>query len=73
MLENIEIMTHDIEFAQVEIRVIDGLKVGNTALKQLNQLLSIEEIEKIMDETKEGVEKQKVFFLWFVFIDLIFV
>lgn len=58
-LENLERMVHDIEFAQVEIQVIDGLKVGNTALKKLNDLLSIDEIEKVMDETREGIEKQR--------------
>jgi len=60
MLENIEKMTQDIEFIQVEMKVLDGLKVGNTALKQLNAVLSIDEIEKIMDETKEGIDKQRV-------------
>lgn len=58
-LENLERMIHDLEFAQVEIKVVDGLKVGNTALKELHALLSIDEIEKIMDETTEGIEKQR--------------
>lgn len=52
-------MVHDLEFAQVELRVVDGLKIGNAALKKLHDLLSIDEIEKIMDETREGIEKQK--------------
>jgi len=58
-LENLERMVHDLEFAQVEMKVVDGLKIGNTALKQLHALLSIDEIEKVMDETKEGMEKQR--------------
>lgn len=58
-LENLERMVHDIEFAQVEVKVIDGLKLGNAALKKLHDLLSIDEIEKVMDETREGIEKQK--------------
>ena len=58
-LENLERMVHDIEFAQVELKVVDGLKVGNAALKKLHSLLSIDEIEKVMDETKEGLEKQR--------------
>ncbi|XP_011875413.1 PREDICTED: charged multivesicular body protein 6 [Vollenhovia emeryi] len=58
-VENLERMVHDLEFAQVEMKVFDGLKVGNTALKQLHALLSIDEIEKVMDETKEGIEKQR--------------
>ncbi|CAD1468470.1 unnamed protein product, partial [Heterotrigona itama] len=58
-LENLERMVHDLEFAQVELKVVDGLKVGNAALKKLNDLLSIDEIEKVMDETREGIEKQQ--------------
>lgn len=58
-LENLERMVHDLEFAQVEVKVVDGLKVGNTALKQLHALLSIDEIEKVMDEATEGIEKQR--------------
>ncbi|XP_076761187.1 vacuolar protein sorting 20 [Xylocopa sonorina] len=58
-LENLEHMVHDLEYAQVEIKVIDGLKVGNAALKKLHDLLSIDEIEKVMDETREGIEKQR--------------
>lgn len=57
-LENLERMVHDIEFAQVEIKVVDGLKIGNAALKTLNEVLSIDDIEDIMLETKEAVEKQ---------------
>ncbi|EZA49666.1 hypothetical protein DMN91_006448 [Ooceraea biroi] len=58
-LENLERMVHDLEFAQIEIKVVDGLKVGNNALKQLHALLSIDDIEKVMDETMEGIEKQR--------------
>ncbi|XP_043604922.1 charged multivesicular body protein 6 [Bombus pyrosoma] len=58
-LENLEHMVHDLEFAQIELKVVNGLKVGNTALKKLHDLLSIDEIEKVMDETKEGIEKQR--------------
>ncbi|XP_054707812.1 charged multivesicular body protein 6-A-like [Uloborus diversus] len=58
-LFNLEQMTHDIEFAQIESQVIEGLKVGNESLKVLHEMLSIDEIERIMDETQEGIEKQK--------------
>lgn len=58
-LENLEKLASDIEFAQVETQVLDGLKVGNTALKKVHEILSIDEIERIMDETREGVEKQQ--------------
>ncbi|KAI4455900.1 charged multivesicular body protein [Holotrichia oblita] len=58
-LENLEKMTHDIEFAQIEIQVVNGLKRGNEALKKLNDALSIEDVERILDETREGIEKQQ--------------
>ncbi|CAG9786052.1 unnamed protein product [Diatraea saccharalis] len=58
-LEKLEQLTHDIEFAQIEVQVLDGLKTGNIALKKVHDILSIDEIEKIMDETKEGIEKQR--------------
>lgn len=50
-------MMHDVEFAQIELKVVEDLKVGNTALKKLNDLLSVDEIEKVIDETREGIEK----------------
>ncbi len=41
------------------LQVLDGLKTGNAALKRANEMFSIEEIEAIMDETEEAVEKQR--------------
>lgn len=58
-LENLEKLTHDLEFAQIEQTVLDGLKVGNEALKKVHEILTIDEVERILDETKEGVEKQR--------------
>ena len=40
-------------------QVLDGLKTGNAALKRANEMFSIEEIERIMDDTAEAVEKQR--------------
>ena len=40
--------------------MLDGLKIGNTALKKVHDVLTIDEVERILDETKEGVEKQQV-------------
>lgn len=47
------------EFNVVVLQVLDGLKTGNDALKKVHDILSIDEIEKILDETKEGIEKQQ--------------
>ncbi|XP_023944543.1 charged multivesicular body protein 6-A [Bicyclus anynana] len=58
-LEKLEQLTHDLEFTQIEVQVLDGLKTGNIALKKVHDILNIDEIEKILDETKEGIEKQR--------------
>lgn len=58
-LENLEKLTSDLEFSQIEQKVLDGLKIGNEALRKVHEILTIEEIEKVLDETKEGVEKQR--------------
>lgn len=58
-LENLEKLTSDLEYAQVEQKVLDGLKIGNEALKKVHEILTIDEVERILDETKEGVEKQR--------------
>lgn len=58
-LEVLEKLTADLEFAQVQQKVIEGLKVGNEALKKVHEVLTIEEVERVMDETREGIEKQQ--------------
>lgn len=58
-LEALEKLTSDLEFAQVQQQVLDGLQVGNEALKKIHEVLTIDEVERIMDETREGIEKQQ--------------
>ncbi|KAM8947637.1 charged multivesicular body protein 6 [Pelodytes ibericus] len=58
-ISNLEKMVEDIEFAQIEMKVIEGLKVGNESLKKMHEMMSIEEVERIMDETQEGIEYQR--------------
>jgi len=58
-LEAIERMVHDLEFADIEQRVIEGLKQGNESLRTMHRLLSVEDVEKIMDETRDAVEYQR--------------
>lgn len=58
-LSNLETLVHDLEFSQVEQQVLDGLKEGNAALKKANEMFSIDEIEQIMDDTAEAIEKQR--------------
>lgn len=58
-LETIERMVHDLEFAQIEANVVQRLAEGNASLKKMHELLSIEDVEKIMDETAAGIEYQR--------------
>ncbi|KAL7869534.1 hypothetical protein AOLI_G00135220 [Acnodon oligacanthus] len=58
-ISNLERMVQDIEFAQIEMKVIEGLKVGNDCLKKMHEVLSIEEVERIMDETHDAIEYQR--------------
>ncbi|XP_064170837.1 charged multivesicular body protein 6-like [Anguilla rostrata] len=58
-ISNLERMVQDIEFAQIETKVIEGLKVGNDCLKKMHEAMSIEEVERIMDETQDAVDYQR--------------
>ncbi|XP_068585454.1 charged multivesicular body protein 6-like [Cebidichthys violaceus] len=56
---NLERMVQDLEFAQIETKVIQGLKVGNECLKKMHEVMSVEEVERIMDETQDAIEYQR--------------
>ncbi|XP_030064454.1 charged multivesicular body protein 6-A [Microcaecilia unicolor] len=58
-ISNLERLVQDIEFTQIEMKVIEGLKVGNECLKKMHEVMSIEEVERIMDETQESIEYQR--------------
>lgn len=58
-ISNLEKMVGDLEFAQIELKVIEGLKIGNDCLKKMHEVMSIEEVERIMDETQEGIDYQR--------------
>uniref|UniRef100_UPI00398EA0EE charged multivesicular body protein 6 n=1 Tax=Pristiophorus japonicus TaxID=55135 RepID=UPI00398EA0EE len=58
-ISNLEQMVQDIEFTQIEMKVIEGLKIGNDCLQKMHEVMSIEEVERIMDETQEAVEYQR--------------
>ncbi|XP_029998186.1 charged multivesicular body protein 6-like [Sphaeramia orbicularis] len=58
-ISNLERMVQDIEFMQIEMKVIEGLKVGNDCLKRMHEIMSIEDVERILDETQESIEYQR--------------
>ena len=58
-LDQLERLVNDLEFAQVQQQVLAGLKSGNEALNRANSVFSVEDIEDILADTEEAVEKQK--------------
>jgi charged multivesicular body protein 6 len=55
---NLEELVHSIQFAEMQKQVFDALKQGNSVLSRLNQETSMEEVERLMDDTREAVEYQ---------------
>lgn len=53
------LQVHDLEYTQIESQVLEGLKKGNESLKKMHELVSLEDVEKIMDETSDAVEYQR--------------
>lgn len=58
-LATLEQLVTDIEYTQIEVSVVEGLRVGTEALKQLNNLMNIDDIQKMMEDNEEAAEKQK--------------
>ncbi|KFO35695.1 Charged multivesicular body protein 6 [Fukomys damarensis] len=58
-ISSLEAMVQSIEFTQIEMKVMEGLQVGNECLNKMHQVMSIEEVERILDETQEAVEYQR--------------
>jgi len=59
-LDNLQKMVDELEFAQIEKQIFDGLKQGKQALDSLQKEMgSLEDIEKLMDETREAIQYQE--------------
>ena len=56
---NLEQLVNSIEYAVVEKQVLEGIKKGNDTLKQLNDQMRIEDVEKLMDDTADAIAYQK--------------
>eukprot|EP01095_Lingulamoeba_sp_RSL-Kostka_P008431 TRINITY_DN2819_c0_g1_i1.p1 TRINITY_DN2819_c0_g1~~TRINITY_DN2819_c0_g1_i1.p1 ORF type:complete len:228 (-),score=94.38 TRINITY_DN2819_c0_g1_i1:1088-1771(-) len=59
LLTNIEEMISSIEFKQNELKVVESLREGANALKELNALMDIDEIDQLMLDTEEAMQYQK--------------
>lgn len=58
-LTTLEELVSEIEFAQIQKDVVYGLEQGNKVLKEINNEISLERVERIMDESAEGIAYQK--------------
>ncbi|KAF8470178.1 Snf7-domain-containing protein [Kalaharituber pfeilii] len=58
-LEILEELTATVEFSLMERDVFYGLQQGNAALKEIHKEMSLEAVEKLMDETAEGIAYQR--------------
>ncbi|TPX31688.1 hypothetical protein SmJEL517_g05063 [Synchytrium microbalum] len=57
-LLNLEQLTNSIEYALVEQDVIKGLEQGNQVLKEIHKELSVEAVQKLMDDTADAIAYQ---------------
>ena len=53
-IDRIEQMIRSLEIAQLNVEVTERLRQGNEALKSINESISIDEVERILDETREA-------------------
>ncbi|CAG9319069.1 unnamed protein product [Blepharisma stoltei] len=58
-LLTLEVLINDIENAQIQKNIYDSLKKGNEFLQNINQQLTLDDVEKLMEETFEAVEYQQ--------------
>ena len=59
-LARLEELTSVVEFSLIQKDVLYGLQQGNAALKEIQKEMSLEAVERILDETAEGIAYQKV-------------
>lgn len=57
MIEGIESQINNVQTKQMEINMIENIKETNQILKHMNDLMPIEEVERIMDENQEQTDR----------------
>ncbi|CAG8600094.1 1449_t:CDS:2 [Ambispora leptoticha] len=58
-LLNLDELTQSVEFAVVQKEVMAGLSRGNEILNELNKEVSLEKVEKLMEDTEDAIAYQK--------------
>lgn len=57
-MTTLEELTQSVEFAQLQQSFFKSLQQGNNILKELNKELSIEKVEKLLDDSSESIAYQ---------------
>ncbi|KAJ3112060.1 Vacuolar protein sorting-associated protein 20 [Phlyctochytrium bullatum] len=57
-LFTLEQMTQTIEYSLIEKDIVNGLKKGNDVLAQIHKEMSVEAVEKLMDDTADAIAYQ---------------
>jgi len=57
-LLNLEEMLLNIESSEQQQKVVQGIKAGNMALRELREQMTVEDVEKVMDEAQDHAEWQ---------------
>jgi charged multivesicular body protein 6 len=55
-IANLENMVQDLERADIQAKMFESLKSGTAALKSLQALMPLEDVEKLMEENEEAVQ-----------------
>merc|ERR1719474_1320121 len=58
-LLTIEQLLSQLDEAELTAETMNAMKQGTEALKALNEEMSLEDVERIMDDTKEAIEYQR--------------
>mmetsp|Transcript_19519 Transcript_19519/g.39515 ORF Transcript_19519/g.39515 Transcript_19519/m.39515 type:complete len:231 (+) Transcript_19519:87-779(+) len=56
---NTEKLVDSIEYASMQKQIFDAMKAGNDCLKEIQSEISIEEVEKLMEDTEEAIAYQE--------------
>ncbi|MDP2437332.1 MAG: Snf7 family protein [archaeon] len=59
LLENLEQLINSLEFAKIQSDVFERLKEGNQMLTALNESMNIDDVEQLMEDTREAIAYQK--------------
>eukprot|EP01134_Creolimax_fragrantissima_P001392 CFRG1392T1 len=57
--QNIEEMVNEVEFASIQKEVFERLKAGKDVLEAINKEISLDDVDKLMDENAEAIAYQE--------------